>query len=361
MRVPYISYRVSTAMFALALAGGAAAAEPPRAVAASDGSLAIPAFTAPFSSYASPEARKRFAQMMVENRKSPGLGGSIDASRSFYDKINADRAARMQKIYPVRISSGTIAGIGVDIVEPAAGEANPKRVLINLHGGAFLWGAHSGVLVEAVPVASLGRVKVIGVDYRQGPEHTFPAASDDVEAVYRALLKDHAAEDIGIYGCSAGGVLTGEVVARLIRDGVKTPGAIGTFCGSVAAMGGDSTFIGPAFSGDPIEPTPIRLEDLPYFKGAKANDPMVFPGNSPAILAKFPPTLLISGSRDFAMSSVLQSQRLLTNAGVETELHVWDGMWHAFFSDPELPEAKEAYAVMVRFFDRHLGAQQAVR
>jgi len=120
MRVPYISYRVSTAMFALALAGGAAAAEPPRAVAASDGSLAIPAFTAPFSSYASPEARKRFAQMMVENRKSPGLGGSIDASRSFYDKINADRAARMQKIYPVRISSGSPASAWISSSPPRA-------------------------------------------------------------------------------------------------------------------------------------------------------------------------------------------------------------------------------------------------
>jgi monoterpene epsilon-lactone hydrolase len=361
MRVPHFSYMVFAATWVFALMGGAMAAEPPRAVAASDGSLAIPAFTAPFSSYASPEARKRFAQMMEENRQSPGLGGSIDASRRFYDKINADRAVRMRKLYPVRVSSGTIGGIGVDIVEPASGEANAKRVLINLHGGGFLWGAHSGVLVEAIPVASLGKIKVIGVDYRQGPEHVFPAASDDVEAVYRALLKDHAAADIGIYGCSAGGVLTGEVVARLIRDGVKTPGAIGTFCGSVADMGGDSTYIGPALSGDPIASAPIRLGDLPYFKGAKVSDPMVFAGNSPAILAQFPPTLLISGTRDFAMSSVLQAQRLLTNAGVETELHVWDGMWHAFFSDPELPESKEAYAVMVRFFDRHLGARPAVR
>jgi hypothetical protein len=29
-------------------------------------------------------------------------------------------------------------------------------------------------------------------------------------------------------------------------------------------------------------------------------------------------------------------------------------MWHSFFSDPELPESKAAYAVMARFFNRHL-------
>ena len=81
----------------------------------------------------------------------------------------------------------------------------------------------------------------------------------------------------------------------------------------------------------------------------------MFPANSPTLLAKFPPTLLITGTRDFTMSSEIQSQRLLTNAGVDAELHVWDGMWHSFFSDPEMPESKEAYAVMVGFFDRHLG------
>ena len=100
---------------------------------------------------------------------------------------------------------------------------------------------------------------------------------------------------------------------------------------------------------------PLRLNDLPYFKCASLTDPMVFPGQSPALLAKFPPTLLITGTRDMAMSSVIQSQTLLSRAGVETELHVWDGMWHSFFSDPEMPESRDAYQVIVKFFDHHLG------
>ncbi|MGH8190564.1 MAG: alpha/beta hydrolase [Rhodanobacteraceae bacterium] len=83
----------------------------------------------------------------------------------------------------------------------------------------------------------------------------------------------------------------------------------------------------------------------------------MFPANSPQWLEKYPPALLITGSRDYAMSSVIQSERLLTDAGVATELHVWDGVWHAFFVDPEMPESEEAYAVTVRFFDRHLGRQ----
>lgn len=90
-------------------------------------------------------------------------------------------------------------------------------------------------------------------------------------------------------------------------------------------------------SGDPPPAGPLKLADLPYFKGARTSDPLVFPANSPALLTKFPPTLLIAGTRDFTMRSVLHSPALLTVAGVDTEPHVWDGMWYSFHSDPECP------------------------
>lgn len=322
------------------------------------GAISMPAFNVPYSAFASPESLARFRGVLAEGKASPGLAGGIDAARAFYDRINRDRVERLRKLYPVALSTDTIAGVGVDIAEPAAGiaAANRKRVLINLHGGGFLWGAHSGALVEAIPVAAVAGMRVVSVDYRQGPEHVFPAATDDVVAVYKALQQRYPAANIGLYGCSAGGVLTGEVVARLLRDGIAPPGAIGTFCGSIAPFDGDSAWVAPALSGDAIGSGPASIvERLPYFKGARADDPLVLPANDSTLLARFPPTLLITGTRDFTMSSVLQSQRLLTNAGVDAELHVWDGMWHSFFSDPELPESQEAYAVMAAFFDRHLG------
>jgi acetyl esterase/lipase len=262
----------------------------------------------------------------------------------------------MERLYPVKIEQRSVGGVPTQVVTPKQGIAPGQRhrVLINLHGGAFLWGAGSGGLVESIPVSSLGGIEVVSVDYRQGPEHVFPAASEDVAAVYRALLKHYPAKNIGIYGCSAGGVLTGEAVAWFIHEKLPVPGAIGMYCGAVAELGGDSAYVAPVLTGNPPSSVP-KLADLPYFKGARASDPLVFPANSPTLLEQFPPTLLITGTRDFTMSSEIRSQQLLDNAGVDAELHVWDGMWHSFFSDPEMPESKEAYAVMVHFFDRHLG------
>ena len=40
---------------------------------------------------------------------------------------------------------------------------------------------------------------------------------------------------------------------------------------------------------------------------------------------------------------------------MESELHVWARP--RLFYDIDLPESREAYRVMARFFDRHLGLQ----
>lgn len=353
----YARYRFRAALFGAALLCTTALAQDAGPGVEADGSVRVAAATIPYSAYASSQARAFFPKMLAEGSKAPPLDAPIAQSRAFYDRLNSDRAARMKKLYPVTTHRETIAGVGTDVVLPAQGVApeNRHRVLINLHGGAFLWGAHSGALVEAIPIASLGRIKVISVDYRQGPEHAFPAASEDVKAVYRALLKDYRPAQIGIYGCSAGGILTGEAVARFITDKLPVPGAIGTFCGSLVTIDGDSTYIAPPLNGQAVPTHPLDLLALPYFRGADPRDPLVQPGLSPTLLARFPPTLLITGTRDMAMSSVVHSQALLDQAGVPAELHVWEGMWHSFFSDPELPESRAAYRTIVAFFERHLG------
>ena len=72
--------------------------------------------------------------------------------------------------------------------------------------------------------------RVVSLDYRQGPKYRFPAASEDVAAVYAHLLKDHAPRDVGIYGCSAGGMLAAMSVAWFEKHNLPRPGAVGILC-----------------------------------------------------------------------------------------------------------------------------------
>jgi len=319
------------------------------------GEVPIAAGSLPFSPYASARALEQFLRLRATGN--PPIGSSIEDARRFYDHLNSDRVERLRKLYPVQVESDVIAGVPVDIVVPIGGVPvrNRDRVLINLHGGAFLWGAHSGGLVESIPIASLGQLKVISLDYREGPEHTFPAASVDVAKVYAALLKNYRPHNVGIYGTSAGGVLTAQSTAWITAHGVPTPGAIGMFCGSALELEGDSATLAQRLAGTASDAQPLRLIDLPYFKGADPHDPLVFPGSSNAMLARFPAALLITASRDFAMSSVLRTHELLVQAGVSAELHVFEGMWHAFYVDPEMPESRATYEVIARFFNRQLG------
>ena len=323
----------------------------------------LPAAEVPASRFMSPEARARFIQLFSHTgQPAETHSGPPDfrAMREEDERKNAPYVERGKVLYPVNIEQKTLGGVRVQVITPKAGiaPANRGRVLMNLHGGGFIWGEGSGARTESIPIAGLGRIEVVTVAYRMAPEFTFPAASEDVAAVYRELLKDHRPENIGIYGCSAGGILTAEAIAWFQKEKLPMPGAIGTFCGSIAAIGGDSSHVTPLLFGDRPSAdadSDSPLGNNPYFKGASSSDPLVLPINSPEMLRHFPPTLLIAGSRDFTVSSLFKAQAALTNAGVEADLHVWDGMWHAFFFDPDLPESKEVYRVVVDFFNRHLG------
>jgi len=261
----------------------------------------------------------------------------------------------LRDLYKVSVTLRRIGGVPTEVFVPDAGIAqqNQHRVLINLHGGGFLIGARTNSHLESAPVAATSRIEVISVDYRQGPEYAFPAASEDVASVYRDLIKTYRPANIGIYGCSAGGLLTAEAMAWFQKEHLPPPGAIGMFCeGAQYWSEGDSGVLFHAsVVGTPYESTSTN----PYFRGADINDPLVFPALSREVLSKFPPSLLISSTRDLSLSSVVHTHSLLVAQGVPAELHVWEGLGHAFIYDPDLPSSREAYAVIAHFFDVHLG------
>jgi epsilon-lactone hydrolase len=331
----------------------------------SEGKIRVSAFELPVSTFLTPESRhalQRWEKAVGEALKvcpfdyqHPFSQESVRALRGCVaQQFWIPLVARHRSRYGVEIRPATISGVPTEIITPVEGVPlqNRKRVLINLHSGGFTAGARYGGQVESIPIAALGKIKIVSVDYRLAPEHRFPAATDDVVAVYRALLKDHEPTSIGIFGCSAGGLLTAQTTSRLQKEGLPVPGAVGMFCGAGSYWSeGDSGPIEAAITGHP----PDTVDQHPYFDDADPNDPLVFPTRSPEVLAKFPPSLLISATRDQALSSVVHMHSRLIALGAEADLHVWEGLGHAFFYDPDLPQAREVYDVTVKFFERHLG------
>ena len=323
-----------------------------------DGIVHVPAYDLPLSIYMSEPAKQAFRDR-ASRMPSVAPDASIAEYRLAMDEhFYAPRLARALERFPCDIAGDMIAGVRVDRVRPMGGvpASHRDRVLINLHGGGFRIGAGLGAQLESVPIAATLGIEVIAVDYRQGPEHAFPAASEDVAAVYHTLLEQYAPAKIGIYGVSAGGVLTAMTIAWLDRYNLPKPAAIGLFCAPAENVwGGDARFSTPpqfGFPAPPVEPNP-PLTGMPYVRLEDLRDPLVSPAFYPELLARFPPTLVITGTRAGEMSAAVHTHARLIAAGVEAALHVWEGMWHGFLEDFELPEAEEAQAVIARFFARH--------
>ena len=69
----------------------------------------------------------------------------------------------------------------------------------------------------------------------------------------------------------------------------------------------------------------------------------------------FPPTLVVTGTRSFDLSNAVYTHAQLVKNGVDADLHVWEGMFHGFFYNPDVPESRACYDVIVRFFAARLG------
>lgn len=318
-----------------------------------DGTVVVPSFRLPPSIYMSEEAKAKLPRTasdpndMLVRLVAAGKAGEY---RQKMAQFMAPQLKHVVELYPATTQATTIAGIPAVIATPANGipAANRDKILLDLPGGGFVMGAADGTgMVESIPVAALARVKVVSITYRQAPEAAFPAASEDVAAVYRELLKTHRARDIGIFGCSAGGLLAAEAMAWFEKERLPLPGALGIFCASAdARRGGDSIAWERAMMGLVPRPDGPR----PYFNDRDLTDPLASPILSPAILARFPPTLIISATRAKELSAAVDTHRELVKAGVTAALNIWDGLGHAFFYDVDLPESREAFQVMARFF-----------
>ncbi len=304
----------------------------------------------PMPASVSPEARKWLDSL---DQQKVGPPETLAERRTHTDAWRKIDSAEARRLYPVNVEETNLAGVRTDIITPLA-SAGSKRVLINLHGGGF--NSDSGSLIEGIPIANLAKIKVVSVYYRLAPENPFPAAVDDVVAVYKELLKTYPPHSIGIFGTSAGAILTCEVAVRLKQLGLPLPAALGIFSGlGDFSRVGDSrqlfTLNGLPGRMEPIDPN--HLPDNEYAGKTDRKDPVLSPLF--ADLRGMPPSLLVTSTRDILLSDTATLHRALLRAGDDAQLVVYEALPHAFWYHFQLPETKEAVELMAKFFDEKVG------
>jgi acetyl esterase len=221
-------------------------------------------------------------------------------------------------------------GVPCRLYRPDRAALPRAGVIVHLHGGGFVF---NDVEVHDAPCRRLANrtgMSVLSVDYRLAPEHPFPAAVEDVDAVVAWLAEQPGTGPLFVHGDSAGGNLA--LVAAL-----RNPGRFDAVVLLYPFLDPTSRF--PSYQ---METTWDREEAQWYWQqyapGADPAHPDLAPLNSEH-LGTLPPTLVITAELDIVRDEGEHLACVLKRHGVAVQatryLAVPHAFWRRFEEHPE--------------------------
>lgn len=237
------------------------------------------------------------------------------------------------------------------------GRPDRRKVVLYLHGGAYLAGSSATHRHLGAALAGAAGVRLLLPEYRLAPEHPFPAALDDALIAYTHLLdagyEPHA---IALAGDSAGGGLALALLLRLALEGLPRPG-----CAVVFSPWADMTGRAGSLRRNERRDVLLPVRRLPevvgfYLDGHDPSDPLASP-----VLGDWrdpPPVLLMASRSEILLDDATGMAEVLRRAGGDVRLELWHGLPHAWpvFAGL-LREADAAVEQAGAFLARHLNAE----
>lgn len=269
--------------------------------------------------------------------------------RGGLDKMFLAQALKLDpEVYTTPDEMGGIPVYWVNTPKPA----KPGPLIIYLHGGGHILGSPQSSLVSPLRVSAAADMPVLSIQYRLAPEHPFPADVDDVAQVYGWLLDNgYRADQIGVYGESAGAALAVSLALKAREQGLPMPAAVAGLSGMFDVQHwGDSRIA--LVDIDPVLRQPLAKRYQMYVGDADPTDPLLS-----AVYADyrdFPPLLIQVGTRDRLLSDSVRLARKARLDGADVTLDVWDGMWHVWQGRPGVPEAEQACIEVAEFLRGHM-------
>jgi len=254
------------------------------------------------------------------------------------DVPSAKAAQALAKAFSVKVEEDEIGGVKVyRVTPPEIDEDHRKHLFVYVHGGAWVRNGGVAGTVEPVIIAARLNIPVVSIDYRMPPKHPAPAAT------------------MAMGGTSAGANITLSSVHRFKDAGLPLPGAL--YIGTPAVdldMTGDSRFINEG-----IDRLLVSWKHIPHDAAAMYAGiyDLKHPHVSPIYgdFTDFPPGYIIAGTRDLLLSDAIRVHRALRRAGVEADLHIYEGQSHGdYIYVMNAPESAEHYAELNRFVLKHL-------
>jgi monoterpene epsilon-lactone hydrolase len=312
--------------------------------------LQVPAREIPVPAHLSAEARAQMAAGTMSNPPWPAQDDMPGwrAMIASMDRMGLAGLTLMAQQVAVEVNEVDADGVRVYSVKPH-GIADEGAVYLDIHGGALLWGGGLSCRAMGVISADMMRAPVWAVDYRMPPDHPYPAGVDDCVKAYRALLRERPAHKIIIGGASAGGNLAAATILKARDQGLPLPAAAVLMTPELDLTESGDTF-NTLLGVDTALTSRLMPANLLYAGGHDLTDPYLSPlfGD---FSKGFPPTLLISGTRDLFLSNTVRMHCALRAAGIRADLYVMEAATHiGFYAGPE---SRQRTREVRHFVDTH--------
>ena len=277
-----------------------------------------------------------------------------------------DRRKAASDAFGISFGKPTLDALKVTLTDDRMGNVPVVRVrppnwiptgqtLIFIHGGGYVTGSARSNATDAAQMAVATGNEVISIDYTLAPHGQWQAVTDEVLAVWKALLASGAKpESVGVFGGSAGGGLAAGAVLKMRDKGMPLPGALYLMSpwSDITASGDTITTLAGA---EPL----LTNESLAWGADIYADpkdqkNPYVSPVYGDYSKA-YPPTLIQVGTREIFLSHAARHYQAIRGGGHEAVLDVYEGMPHGFPSlFAETPEGRTAFGRATDFFKAHL-------
>jgi monoterpene epsilon-lactone hydrolase len=270
------------------------------------------------------------------------------------DLLFANRAARFTTASsssgpkpPVEFFS--LDGVPACLAVPNGQKAGHGLMVFSIHGGAYvLRGGSRNLELDAITIAERFNLPALSIDYRQLPDWPQPVPLQDVERAWLAAQKRYPQQRWLISGVSSGGALACSLIQKQQASGGAMPVGLAMVSPLVdLTLSGDSLQTHRGIDRDILQVEGLLQGAVTlYLQGADARHPELSPlfGS----FRGFPPSLIISGSRDLLMSDAIRLNQALLQAEVLSQLQVFEAMSHLMISEP-IPEQQQAVALLQRF------------
>lgn len=273
-----------------------------------------------------------------------------DAARFFFSPEDANCSTDT-----IRHSVGGGPENSVDVVWASRGRPDRRKVILYLHGGAYIAGSPATHKHLAAFLAGASGMRAIVPDYRLAPEAPFPAGLMDAAGTYLHLLDvGYDPASIALAGDSAGGGLVFALLLWLAENRIPAPACAVGFSPWVDLTGQGESITTNA-KRDVMLPA-RRLQEVAqyYLNGQDAGTPCASPLFGAWIDP--PPVLLTASRSEILLDDTIRLAHVLRAAGGNVQVDLWQNLPHAWpIAVGRLREADKTVESAGRFIARHLG------